>query len=78
MRMDAQTHQNLLRECPALLGHNSESSLVPIAEGNYSHRERFPRPLFSVLGKTGLHEAVTSESGYSNAHLKNSSLVLQN
>ena len=78
MRMDAQTTKKLLRVRLALLRHSSKLSLSPLAEGNCWYPERFSRPLFAVTGKTGLHEAVTSESGCSNAHLKHSSLVLQN
>ncbi len=74
MRMDTQTTKKLLRVRLALLRHNSKLSLSPLAEGNCWYCERFSRPLFSVLGKTGLHEAVTSESGRSSAHLKHSSL----
>ena len=78
MRMDAQTRKNLLRTRLARLGHNSKFSLRPFAEENCPYREKLSRPLFSVLGKAGLHEAVTSENGWSNPHLKNSSPVLQN
>ena len=69
MRMDAQTTKKLLRVRLALLRHDSKLSLSPLAEGNCLYREACSRPLLSVIGKTGLHEAVTSESGCSNTHL---------
>ena len=74
MRMDAQTTKKLHRARLALLRRNSKHFLSLLAEGDCWYRERFSGPLLAVTGKTGLHEAVTSERGCSNAHLKHSSL----